>query len=189
MAIIVCSLGANAQGFSGGIKAGVNFASETLTAPSASVTPDGIVGFHGGLYFTGMITSSIGIQPELLYSVQGASAGSGSSKVTDKYNYLNIPVLFKYKIVPAFNLHAGPQLGLILSADETQGSNSASIKDQLNSTDFSLAFGAGFDLPGGLSGGLRYSLGMSNIAKSAPSGYSLKNNNLQIYLGYRLFGK
>jgi hypothetical protein len=173
---------------SGGIKAGVNFSSQTYSGSGFSLSPDGLVGFNGGVYLTAMFTENVGIQPEILYSLQGVQNTSNGTTFKDKFGYINVPILFRYNVIPAFNIHAGPQVGFLLSADETQGSNTASFKDQVKGTDFGLAFGAGFDLPAGFNGGLRYSLGLSDINGVSGSSTSIKNNNLQIYLGWRLFG-
>jgi len=176
------------QGLSGGIKAGVNFSNESYSSSSITFTPDGLVGFNGGLYLKAMLTEKIGIQPELLYSVQGSTITLFNTKVDNKYSYLNIPVLFRYNIIPLINVHAGPQLGINLSADQKSGGNSASFKNDVNTADFAVAFGAGFDLPVGFNGGIRYNLGLSNTAKNATNGETAKHTVFQIYVGMRLFG-
>jgi hypothetical protein len=44
------------------------------------------------------------------------------------------------------------------------------------------------DLPMGLNFAARYVPGFSNIANNAPSGFTLKNETIQISVGYRLVG-
>jgi len=166
----------------------VNFSNESYSSSSITFIPDGLVGFNGGLYLTAMLTEKIGIQPELLYSVQGSTITLFNTKVDNKYSYLNIPVLFRYNIIPLINVHAGPQLGINLSADQKSGGNSASFKNDVNTADFAVAFGAGFDLPVGFNGGIRYNLCLSNTAKNATNGETAKHTVFQIYVGMRLFG-
>src|SRR6478609_1784304 len=77
---------------SGGIKAGVNFSSQTISGNGLSVSPEGLTSFHGGLFLTAMFSEKFGLQPELLYSLQGSTFNVGSSSLKTKLTYLNIPV-------------------------------------------------------------------------------------------------
>ena len=178
MAVIMT--GAMAQGVSFGIKAGLNLAKESASGSGITINSDNRANFHGGVYLKAMLTPNFGIQPELLYSGQGGGSGSNS----DKFAYLNIPVMFRYNIVPMFNIQAGPQLGLLLSASN----NGQDIKGQLKSTDFGAAFGIGVDLPMGLNFAARYVLGFSDIQATPVSGITVKNQVIQISVGYKLFG-
>ncbi|CAN5121533.1 porin family protein [soil metagenome] len=174
-----------AQGVSGGIKAGVNFANLTSSGSGFSGSADAITSFHGGVYLTAMLSEKIGIQPELLYSMQGTQITLNSTNIKSKTSYINIPVLLRVNIVPTFNIHAGPQIGLLLSAEDNNGT---SFKNDLKSTDFGLAFGAGFDLPVGFNGGIRYTLGLSDLNATTQSGFTTKSTNFQIFVGWKLFG-
>jgi hypothetical protein len=181
--IMMCgtlSIGAFAQGASFGIKGGLNLAKETATGSGLSISSDSRTSFHFGVYTTIMFSDKFGLQPELLYSGQGA--GSGSS--ADKFSYLAIPIMLKYHVNPIFSLQAGPQLGFLMSAT----SAGTDVKDQMNSTDFAGAFGLGVDLPMGLNFAARYVPGFSNILKSTPSGVTLKNETIQISVGFTIVG-
>ena len=175
--------GALAQGFSFGLKAGLNFSKEVVNGSGITLNTDNITSFHGGVYGKIMVTPNFGIQPELLYSGQGGTVSSGGVTSTSKFAYLNIPVMLRYNIVPAFNLQAGPQIGFLMSAT----SNGTDIKSQLKSTDFGLGFGLGVDLPVGLNFAARYVIGLSDIQATSTSA-TLKNTVIQISIGYKLFG-
>jgi hypothetical protein len=174
--------GAMAQ-FSLGLKAGLNVANQTYSMSGISISPSSLTGFHGGLW-ANFKFGKFGLQPEAYYSTQGSSLSSGGVTSTNKFNYINIPILLRYNITNFLNLHAGPQFGLLASAK----SDGLDVKSQVKSLDFSAAVGAGFDLPFGLMGGLRYCAGLTNIDKTN-SGTSVKNSIFQIYVGYRLIGK
>ena len=176
--------GALAQGFSFGVKAGLNFAKEVVNGSGVTINTDNITSFHGGVYAKIMFIPNFGIQPELLYSGQGGTVSSGGITSTDKFSYLNIPVMLRYNIVPAFNLQAGPQLGFLLSAT----SNGTDVKSQLKSTDFGLGFGLGVDLPMGLNFAARYVLGLSDLPATNSTSATIKNTVFQISIGYKLFG-
>jgi hypothetical protein len=172
---------AQAQGISIGARAGLNLAKQTYSGSGITASPDGRTSFILGGYATIMFSDKLGLQPELFYSGTGASAGSAVEKI----NYLTLPVFLRYNVTDNVHFLAGPQLGVLLSAKDDAGND---IKDQVNSSDFGIVPGVGVDF-GPFNAGLRYSLGLSNIAKNASSGFTVKNNVFQVVVGYRLFGK
>ncbi|MEM6360064.1 MAG: porin family protein [Bacteroidota bacterium] len=181
------AVAANAQ-ISGGVKAGVNFANQDYEASGFSVSPDGRTAFHAGAFFTIMFADQLGLQPEILYSGQGStfeSVSPGFDDIEQNFNYLNIPVLLRYQVIDILSLHTGPQLGFLLNAEI----DDEDVKDSLKGSDLSLAFGGQVDLPMGFIGGLRYSLGLSDINDLDGDGTEIKNNNFQIYVGFKLFGE
>jgi hypothetical protein len=184
-ALALAVSGAFAQGISGGLRAGMNVANSKFEASGVTVTPDSKAGFLAGAYLTAMFTENMGIQPEAYFSVQGFKMDDAKQSM----NYVNVPVLFRYNINSFLNVHAGPQVGILLKAEQDDGSgNTVDVKDQAKATDFSAVAGAGVDLPFGLNGGIRYCLGLSNV-DDTDSGFTVKNRSFQIYVGYRLFGK
>jgi hypothetical protein len=82
-----------------------------------------------------MFSDHLGIQPEVLYSAQGAKSGDQKYKV----NYVTVPVLVRYNINEMWSLHAGPQFGVLTSAKYSTGSNEQDVKDQLKGTDIAIA--------------------------------------------------
>jgi hypothetical protein len=180
---------ANAQSFSIGARAGLNFATEKVSSSFGSISPNNRTSILLGGYAKIMFTEKMGIQPELFYSGLGATESDPTAgTTTTKTNYLSIPVFFRYNIVPQFHLLAGPQLGILLSAKQSDNSGTTDIKDQLNSSDFGGTIGAGVDF-GPFNGGLRYNFGFSNIAKNTSGGYTVKNSVVQLVVGFKLFGK
>jgi hypothetical protein len=183
---VVClATGVFAQ-LSGGLKAGLNMAKQNWELGSEEADASG-TSFHIGGYVNFALSDALSLQPELLYNSLKLD-GDAVDDVT--LNYLSIPVMFLYGFSDnKFNIQAGPQLGLLLSSDPSE------IKDEdfMTGTDFSLAFGAGANF-GKFNAAIRYNLGLSNIAGDAAKDLigddlSIKNNNLQISLGYKLFGE
>jgi len=175
-----------AQGVSGGLKAGLNISNAKAKVTGASISTDARTGLNAGVYVKAMLTDKLGIQPELLYSQQG----DGKDDESERINYLTLPVLFRYQVNEMFNLHAGPQLGFLLSAEDNDG---VSFKDDLKPVNFSLAMGLGVDLPAGFNLSGRYLLGLSNDIVLEGTGLTsddLKVTQwvLQFSLGYKLFG-
>jgi hypothetical protein len=176
-----------AQGVSGGLKVGVNLANQKFESDGFSITPDSRTSFHVGGFLTAMITESFGVQPEVLYNSVGSKFDISGSDVVQKFNYLSVPILLRYNPVPVFNLHAGPQFGILLSATQEFDGDSEDIED-VKTLDLGLGFGAGLDLPMGLTASLRYTLGLSNIADTDDDDATMKNNVFQVSIGYKFFG-
>jgi hypothetical protein len=171
---LVYSGGIYAQQF--GMKGGLNISN--LGGDSQGVSSK--TSFHVGLFVLAPLSEKVKIMPELVYSSQGASVNSSSLRVN--YNYLNIPVMFNFYPTEKFFLQAGPQLGILTSAELTDGTNSQNIKSQLKETDFSLGLGLGADLPKVILNA-RYNLGLSSTSK-ATSG-SFPNGVFQISVGFK----
>jgi hypothetical protein len=181
------------QGVSGGIRAGMNIANQTASLGSVSASIGSKIGLMVGGYVTIMTSEKFGIQPELVYSGLGSSLSSGGQTSTGSFNYLSVPVFLRYNVSENFNIQAGPQLGILLSASSTTGSAaSVDIKDTVNGTDFGAAFGFGVDF-GKFNAGARYYLGFSNTEKNSSQfqgqDTKLTNNAIQLFVGYTLFGK
>lgn len=165
---------ASAQ-FSGGLKAGLNFATFGADAENTEI----LTSFHVGAFGQFALSDKLTLQPELLYN----AVGEGSTEW--KMNYISIPVMFLYNINEQFNIQAGPQLGLLMSA-EIDGTD---VKEEMSGTDFGINFGVGAGF-GKLSVSARYSLGLSNILDTEALGdIKLTNNVIQLSVGYKLFGE
>jgi len=172
-----------------GVKGGLNFANVNVSQ-SAGQNYDNRTGYHFGAY-TLFKFGKIGIQPEVLFSKQGAKGVSvNTGDFEQNYNYINIPVLLKLYTVAGINLQVGPQLGFLTAADVKQTFNGVTTTNDAKSitknNDFSIAMGLGWDLPFGLSIDARYNLGITDINNSG-SGPSAKNQVFQVSAGYRLF--
>jgi opacity protein-like surface antigen len=181
-----------------GAKVALNVA--TLTGDVEN--PSSLIGFQVGGFAEFKISDKFSIQPELMYSTQGgkdsySETGSGYSISFEsdvKLSYLNIPLMAKYYATPKFSIEFGPQVGFLLSAKSdwsvsgTDGSESGSedIKDSVESVDFGLNLGAGYDFTEKLSAGLRYNFGLSNIAKTEDGdNIEIKNGVFSLSVGYK----
>lgn len=171
---------AYAQGLSGGLKFGLNVANQKMSLEGLSVSTKALSSFHLGGYLNVSVTQKLSIQPELLYSVVGTKADDFESK----FSYLSLPIMVKYNVASVFHIHAGPQIGMLVTA-EVDGDD---VKDSLKNTDFGLGMGAGVDLPMGLNFSARYVVGLSDVYDGERVGTKIKNNIFQFSLGYRLFG-
>ena len=184
----------NAQETRFGVKGGVNLATWTGDVEDASSK----VGFHIGGFAEFKLSDKFAIQPELLFSTQGVKFEGDidgySASEKDNLSYLNIPVMAKFYVAEKFSIEAGPQLGILLSAKSKYEANveginvsgEEDIKDALESIDFGVNFGAGYDFTENLSAGLRYNLGLSNIVKTEDGDDTkIKNSVFSLSVGYK----
>jgi Outer membrane protein beta-barrel domain len=178
---------ANAQ-FQFGVKAGANFSNLTGSDVQDAKT---LVSVNAGVFAKLPVTRTVSIQPELVYSGQGAKYNDGTITASQHINYFNIPVLFKYHNFSGFFLETGPQVGFLLSASAKESGISEDDKNGFKSVDFSWVFGVGYKIPTTrLSLDLRYNLGISNIVSNNDQNTdnsSAHNGIFQLGLMYVLF--
>ncbi len=148
-----------------GVKAGLN--AYTLLIDGMS-NVDTKLGFHLGLVGHIHISDQFAMQPELVYSVQGAQYSVAGSELKLNLNYFNVPVLFQYMFDNGFRLQAGPQLGFLASAKSVFNNNESDVKDDFENIDLGLSIGASYINPVTNFGvDVRYNAGLSNINKSS----------------------
>jgi hypothetical protein len=182
--LAACSFAAANAQIQFGIKAGANFSNLTGDDIGDAKTK---VGFHGGAFVGVPLFSTFSLQPEVVYSDQGAKFSDEETTAKLNAEYLNIPVLFKYNNPSGFFAQTGPQIGFLMSAKIKVDGQSVNDKDAFKSTDFSWAVGIGY-LIKSVNVGIdaRYNIGLSNVAKDSGNG-SVKNSVFQVGLFY-VFG-
>jgi hypothetical protein len=184
--VTLFAAGAAAQGISGGLKAGLNFAN--LMGDDAGDT-DMKIGYHFGGYAKISLTEAFSIQPELLYNAAGAKASDDGYDANYKLNYLTVPVMLGYSF-GKISIQAGPQIGFLTSAKlKVEGggdSEEVDMKDSFKGTDFGVNVGLGADF-GKFNAAARYCIGLSNIVDA--DDVDVKNGVIQLSFGYKLFGK
>ena len=124
------------------------------------------------------------IQPEVLFSSQGAKLENAGNESNFKVSYLNIPVMFKYRFNGGFYLEAGPQFGFKLS-ENIPGANNA--ENFAKNVDFGVGAGLGFHGKSGLGVGGRYVLGLSKVGDFEENDFadpSFRNGVIQVSLFY-----
>lgn len=182
-----------------GIKGGINLANFAGDDEGSNA----IVGLQAGFYSEFKISDKFAIQPELLYSTQGAS-NEGTTNVEGytvnfkgKFNlgYINVPVMAKYYTNSKFNIEFGPQIGFMTSAKlksdftivETGQTGSATddAKQFFKDIDFGLNFGLGYKLSDKVGANLRYNAGLANIADT-DDGSKIKNSVFSLSLQIKL---
>jgi hypothetical protein len=143
-----------------GIKAGVNLANLEI---EDAADGDHRTGFHVGGLAHIHISRQFAIQPELVFSLQGREQTIAGTEYRNNLSYINVPILAQYMIGDGFRLQTGPQLGILVSAENKVNDIESDVKDSYKTPDFSWSFGASYLTNVGLGFDARYNLGISNI--------------------------
>lgn len=171
-----------------------------------SNSSDALVGGTYGIDIEMPLKNGWYLQPEVNYTNMGRKDwdtyqdNSGTYKLKDALNYLQVPVLIKYKpMLQGFGIYFGPQYSYLLSAREHyyDGGSSENIKPGSNKSEFGLVFGFEYYFPSANDGpsfglGLRGVAGLtSNINKDyyynqgATYVPSMRNNGIYLTAGVR----
>lgn len=225
--LILFSTIAFSQKIKFGAKVGLNLSNLRGDYPTRIDEHNSKLGFHIGGFAEYPINEKFTLQPELLFSTQGNKYGYkdyyGGGSYYDgadynaKLNYLNLPIILKYKVIKKLNIEFGPQIGYLMSAktkidvtedsrDPTQnysveidmlndgvynfGGTTIQSKASVNRLDFSLNFGASYDITKNIFLQGRYNLGLSTVDKNSTNGaatnsWNMKNSVFQFSVGYK----
>lgn len=173
-----------------GLKGGVNFSNFAGKDARQSYFKDR-KDIHLGLLSEILIAEQFALQPEIVYSSQGGRSGShnfnelSGEDVNFKVDYISLPVMLKYFIVPGLSIDVGPRFSFLVDARaEATSKGRATSLDITNRTekfDLGIAGGVGYDLPWGFLVQARYLRGFSNIYENA----NYRNSLIQLSVGYK----
>ena len=160
--------------------------------------------FHAGIFYQAHLIGPLSIQPEVLYSLQGAQLKSATTAAnyTTRLNYVAVPILVKATLGPLY-VEAGPQFGLLVGASEkgtVQVSGASgqagfssvdrSSTDNYKRGDFALCGGVGLKLGPIVRVGGRFIAGLNDINKlqslQGVNDPSLHNRVFQFYAAFQL---
>jgi hypothetical protein len=189
--VLLCGSQALAQEASFGVKGGVNLAtlsSNEDPGPEFKYR----IGVIAGGFFTWPMGSRLDLQPEVLFSQQGASFDvTGFDSVTIKLDSLVAPILVRYKLRSSGGglvLFGGPSLGFNLSAKAVSKSSGRTttddIGDDIESFDYGVVFGAGWEA-GRFTIDGRYTWGLSEIGKDEDDPEKTTHRVIGILAGIR----
>jgi hypothetical protein len=160
-AIAVLSCGTMNAQISFGAKAGLNLAS--LSGDDELLSElDGLTSFHVGAVANIPLGEMIGLQPEVVFSSQGASASEEGIDLKIKLTYVNIPVMVDVKLAEGFSLQGGPQIGINVGAKLDVDGETEDI-DDIETIDLGVGIGAQYKLPMGVFFQARYTIGLTDL--------------------------
>ena len=166
-----------------GLKAGLNVAG---LHSSATDNLDSRASAYAGVLAHIHLSKHIAVQPEVLYSGQGAKQDIGDGSYALRLNYINVPVLFQYMFGDGFRLQTGPQLGILTNAKAKSGNTTTGVKSNFTSADFAWSVGAGYLTHSGVGVDARYNIGINNINNTGDYNRNkLQNRVFQVGLFYQ----
>lgn len=159
-----------------GLKGGLNI---TNLSSSPDANYETKVGFHAGALTHIHLNKNWALQPEIMYSAQGAQT-SNDAKV--RLNYVNVPFQLQYMFDKGFRIQTGPQLGILASATVKQEDSKTDIKESLKTAEFGWTIGASYVGESGIGIDGRYNHGITRINEN--DGTNLYNRGFQVGLFY-----
>ncbi len=144
--------------------------------------------FHAGVFAAYPIADRFSIQGELLLSTQGVTRKSNTD-FKMRTMYLNLPLLARFDATDRINIHAGLQLGFLLSAKLKVASGyyegTYDYKDDYKAADVAFAVGGAYQFTDHLSAGLRLNLGISAFHGDEDASEA-RQHVFQLFAAYQL---
>ena len=149
------------------------------------------VGFVAGVEGEYGVAENFGLTAGLFYSMQGVKFTNKVNGVdlteTDKVDFLNIPIMANYYVIPGLAVKAGIQPGFKVSGkrsiDAKEGSSKANLTEDLEGIkafQFAIPLGASYEYKSFVLDA-RYNLYLTKAAKEAEGRHSV----FTISLGYK----
>ncbi|WP_415327245.1 porin family protein [Chryseobacterium sp. MMS23-Vi53] len=160
-----------------GIKAGLNVASINDNDFK------GKAGIYGGFFANIPIASSFSIQPEVLYNGAGAKY-KHLSDVRLNLDYISVPVMVQYNVLPELYLEAGPQFSFAVNKKVKGDGGSVDVDNLFKGFDFGLGLGAGYYFAQNFGLTARFVAGVVDIAENNP-GDAIRNSLFQVGVAYK----
>lgn len=171
-----------------GIKAGGN-----LSGISGSEMKSKF-GFYAGAFVNVPISDVFSLQPEIIYSQQGAKVKGDYEMATytiknmqQNFGYINVPVMLQYNATPEFYLEAGPEFGFLINAQAKGDINGQTYKgnnkDSFRTFNFGAGIGLGYKFAPNIGINARYVAGLTDTLKFG-LGETSKNTNFQLGVNY-----
>ena len=185
--LLLISVTMFAQTYQFGLKGGINVSNFTGSSLD-NVDKKALVGFQGGAFLSLLMGDHFAIQPEAVFSSQGARVSTINGDENWRVSYLNIPVELKVRFNGGFYLEAGPQIGFKLN-ETVPNQSGGSAEDFAKNLDFSVNAGLGFHGKSGLGIGARYAVGITKVGNLEDSDFdpNFKNGVAQLFVFYTLF--
>jgi hypothetical protein len=184
-----------AQGITGGVKVGVNFADLSLDGPDDVELGElgdmlgNRTGLVAGAFVDVPVTPQVSFSPEVLFTQKGAKTEILDNSVAFEVTQFQVPLLFKANFaggrVRPF-IAAGPAIGFNTSTKLTTEilgeEEELDMDESTESVEFSAVFGGGVRF-GQASVEARYDLGLSNLS-SEDAGGDIKSRTFSILFGF-----
>jgi hypothetical protein len=181
-------------GISGGIKGGITFGDIPEFArllEDDGAEPGMRMGFIVGGFAFMSFDDVFGLQVEGLYTQKGLSYEFGPDEFEYRFDYIEIPVLFRMQTAPNRGVYAlvGPAFGFNVKAEAlAEGADdvedSVDLSDEVAGLEISFVAAVGFQANRFLIEG-RYMEGLTNLLDDDPDLVTSKSRSFAILAGFR----
>lgn len=180
-----------------GIKAGIDLMTlGSATSNGISINYQSRAGFQGGFFAEEPLSGNVSFSSSLLYTQKGGDFSTTISGISFKgstqVNYIDVPLLFAFKLQSNISFYAGPQVAFLLSqrttATGTRGGVTASdtntSTDGMRKTIFGANLGAGYKFSKNVGINLNYIFDLQHTAESGSNDTGEKNSGFALTVGY-----
>ena len=121
---------------------------------------------HGGVFLHHTINKNWCLQPELLFSGEGQRYLSNGIERTLALDYIQLPLMIQYYAAPQIYFEAGPQVGLLVSAqDKGDEVGHLNVKDDFSAAQVAIGLGLGFKATDQVILYGRYNFGLTDVTR------------------------
>ena len=172
-----------------GIAGGLNVA-DAVDAYNSNYSTGSIAAFHAGLTFDIPLIYPLSFEPEVLYSQKGYSAQIPDGTFTQRSNFIDVPLLAKFRLGQYVNFVVGPQISFPISTTNTYGDGITETDREHYSTTSDRTImdgviGVGFDINPNVELRFRYTYDFQQTDDNAYYAPGYRNEVWQIGLGFK----
>jgi hypothetical protein len=172
-----------------GIAGGLNIA-DAVDAYNPNFTTGSIAAFHVGLTLDIPIAYPLSFAPEVLFSQKGYTAQTADGNFTQRSNFIDVPLLAKFRLSPFVNFVVGPQFSFPISTTNTYDNGFAqTAQEHYNTTSDKTVvggvLGVGFDLNRNVELRFRYTYDFQQTTDNSYYIPGYRNETWQIGLGFK----
>ncbi len=156
----------------------------------ANVTDDEKVGVKFGLVAGAdmiyQLNEPLAFSAGILYSMQGGRGKNSGVKTTYKFDYVNVPIMANFYVMPGLAFKAGIQPGFNVKHKKKIDNSGKSFEEDygdFKSFDFAIPLGVSYEINNFVIDA-RYNLSLTKIVDM--TGCSSKNSVFQFTLGYKI---
>lgn len=150
-------------------------------------TDDGMrFGVVTGADLTYQLQEKFALSAGAFYSMQGAKEKENGVTLTTKLDYINVPILANFYVIPGLAIKAGLQPGFNVGhkfKEEGNGISSEYDISNFKNFDLSIPIGASYEFSDFIIDA-RYNFGLTKLVDV--SGKSSKNSVIQVTVGYKI---
>jgi hypothetical protein len=177
-----------------GIAGGLNLA-DAYNAYNPSYSTGSIAAFNVGFTLEVPIAYPLSFEPEVLFSQKGYTAqltddNGATGNFTQRSDFIDVPLLLKFRLSPYFNFVVGPQISFPVSTTNTYGSGFTQTSQQTYNTTSDRTvgggvIGVGFEINPNVELRFRYTYDFNETTDNSYYIPGYRNEVYQIGLGFK----